>query len=567
MNPLALLGPERGWFLAGLAGSLLAAASVPLVPLLVVRPLYDRVLAGGDWARLPALVATAAALVVAGAAALLLQDAMFGRGAAAFGGRARAAVYSAMLRTSPVRTGGAGRAGRAALDVRELETFFAFELTVLAAQGLVAAAGLGLLVWHSPRLTLAIAAVLLALALILSRLGRRVERAFKSAQDAAEGATARMAEGLDRVEVVKAYRLENRALADFERANRAQTRASARRALLSSLQAPIAQAATGLGLAALLLLAAGEVRAGRLTAGALTAYLAQLGIALAPLQMLARSWGRWSAARAPARSVHAAMLLPPEPDPGVLRAPSAGWLGEVELESVVARYPGAAEPALRGVGLRLRAGEAVALVGASGGGKSTVVRLLLRLLEPEAGRVLLDGRDLREYRLADARAAVALVPQEPGLFAGTIAENLRAARPDAPEDALWASLELAGVSDEVRAMPRGLKTVLGDGGAGVSGGQAQRLAIARALLADAPVIVLDEPTSALDAHSETMVRRAIEGLRGRRTVLVIAHRLSTVESVDRVVVLEHGRAVEEGPPGRLASAGGHFARLLEAARA
>lgn len=567
MNPLAPLGPERGWFLAGLAGSALTAASVPLLPALVIRPLYDRVLAGGDWSSLPGLVAAAAALVLVGAIALLVQDALFGRGAAAFGERARAAVYSATLRANPARAGGAGRAGRVALDVRELETFYAFELTVLAAQGLIAIVAVGLLVWQSPRLTLGLAAVLVPLALVLSRLGGRVERAFRSAQDAAQGATARMAEGLDRIEVVKAYRLEDRALEAFGRANREQSRAWARRAVLSSLQAPLAQAATGIGLAALLLLSANEVRSGRLTAGALTAYLAQLGIALAPFQMLARSWGRWAAASEAARAVAAAVRLPPEPDPGALGPPAGGWRGELELDGVVVRYPGAAGAALRGVNLRVSPGESVALVGASGGGKTTVVRLLLRLLEPEAGRVLLDGRDLREYRLAAARAAVALVPQEPGLFAGTVAENLRAARPDAPDAALWAALEAAGVADEVRAMPASLATRLGDGGSGVSGGQAQRLAIARALLADAPIVVLDEPTSALDAHSEAMVRRALDGLRGRRTVLVVAHRLSTVQSADRVVVLERGRAVEDGPPARLAASGGPFAALLAAARA
>jgi ABC-type multidrug transport system fused ATPase/permease subunit len=185
-------------------------------------------------------------------------------------------------------------------------------------------------------------------------------------------------------------------------------------------------------------------------------------------------------------------------------------------------------------------------------------------LDLEAGRILLDGRTLTEYSLNASRAAIALVPQHPQLFTGSVLENVRLARPGASEIEVWRALEAANLAEEIRAMPRGLDTMLGEAGSGISGGQAQRLSIARALLLEAPIIVLDEPTSALDAHSEAAVKRTLELLRGTRTVIVIAHRLTTVESVDRIVVLELGRVIEEGSHLELVGAGGAYAGLLEA---
>ena len=231
---------------------------------------------------------------------------------------------------------------------------------------------------------------------------------------------------------------------------------------------------------------------------------------------------------------------------------------------MTARYSGANVPALDDVNLTIRAGESVALVGPSGSGKTTITRLLLRLLDLESGRILLDGQNLREYTLDASRAAIALVPQQPQLFTGSILENVRLARSDATESQVWRALEAANLAEEIRAMPRGLETMLGEAGSGISGGQAQRLSIARALLLEAPIIILDEPTSALDAHSEAAVKRTLELVRGTRTVIVIAHRLTTVESVDRIVVLEMGRIIEEGSHLELIGAGGAYAGLLEA---
>jgi ABC-type multidrug transport system fused ATPase/permease subunit len=356
VSPLGLLGPERRFFLLGLLGSFALALSLPLLPPLVVGPLYEEVLARGRYETVPVLLLRAVGLVGLGALGLYLQDALFGVGAARFGSRVRAAVYAALLRARPLEGSAGGRAARAALDVRELELFYAHDLTVVAAQGLTALAAVAVLFAQNARLTLLLGLVLLPLLLGLSWLGRRVEGAFRDAQAAAEQGTGLMGEGLARLEVIKAFRLEAVALERFERHNVAQDRATARRARLFALQAPLSQLATALGLAALLALTALEIRAGRLNAAGLSAYLSGLGILLGPIQMLAKAAGKWAAMREPTRALREALHLPPEPDTGGLERPPGGWRGEVTLERVVARYPGGAEPALDGLSLWLRPG-------------------------------------------------------------------------------------------------------------------------------------------------------------------------------------------------------------------
>jgi ABC-type multidrug transport system fused ATPase/permease subunit len=416
--------------------------------------------------------------------------------------------------------------------------------------------------YQNPKLTFGLMLSLVPLAWLLDRIGRGIENAFKANQSAVEGASGAMSEGLSRMEAIKAFRLENTVLERFRGPNEAQARASIRRVQLAALHWPLSQVVIGLGVVVLLMYTIGEVQAKRLTSGEMIAYFTQLVIIIAPVQIFARLWARWTAMYEPARSIKAALEMPAEADPGSLSPQT--WRGELQFEAMTARYLGANVPALDDLNLTIRAGESVALVGPSGSGKTTITRLLLRLLDLESGRILLDGQNLREYTLDASRAAIALVPQQPQLFTGSILENVRLARTDATEAQVWRALEAANLAEEIRAMPRGLETMLGEAGSGISGGQAQRLSIARALLLEAPIIVLDEPTSALDAHSEAAVKRTLELVRGTRTVIVIAHRLTTVESVDRIVVLEMGRIIEEGSHLELIGAGGAYAGLLEA---
>ena len=565
---LGLIRPEWPYFVLGALASIVLALSGTLVSPLVVQPLYDQVIGRGEYGLILGLILKGGALFVLNGLALYVQDALFGVGAARFGARVRREAYAAMLHTNlpDTQASSGGRTARAALDVRDLEGFFSGDLPAITGQGLTMLVAFALLFTQNARLTLGLLGVMLPFVLVLGYLGRRVEAASARTQASAETASAAMSEGLGKLEVIKAFLLERDVLKRFETANQAQMQASSRRARWSALNSPLAQLMVAVGLVVLLWLATGEVQSGGLTAGALSAYLVLLGLLIVPAQILGRAFARLAAVREPARAVRALLVLPPEPDPGRIEKSIHEIRGEIVFEEVSARYEDATQPALEGLNLRIPPGEAVALVGPSGGGKTTITRLLLRLLEPSHGRIVLDGTPLPEYTLKTVRSAVSLVPQQASLFSGSILENLHLVQPTASPEAVWAVLEAASLANEIRAMPHGLDTVIGEQGAGISGGQAQRLAIARALLSDAPIIVLDEPTSALDAHSEAAIRRTLEGLRGQRTVIVIAHRLSTVESMDRIIVLERGRIIEEGPHGQLLQQGGAYAQLLEAAR-
>lgn len=253
---------------------------------------------------------------------------------------------------------------------------------------------------------------------------------------------------------------------------------------------------------------------------------------------------------------------PPSPDrPDAVPLVCDGPV-EVRFDGVTVTYPGRSRPAVEGLDLVVPAGTTVAVVGASGAGKTTLTGLLLRMFDPDAGRVLVAGQDVAGVTASSLRRSVAVAPQDAFLFHGSVAENLRLARPDATDDELAAACRAAALDDVLERLPDGLDTVVGDRGATLSGGERQRVTLARALLQDAPVLVLDEATSAVDARTEARIVDAVARLRSGRTTLVVAHRLSTVRGADRVAVLREGRVVETGAPDTLAAAGGAFAALM-----
>ena len=234
----------------------------------------------------------------------------------------------------------------------------------------------------------------------------------------------------------------------------------------------------------------------------------------------------------------------------------------VELRDVTFTYPGAEEATLKKLNMTIGAGETVALIGKSGSGKTTVTNLMLRTLDPDSGEILLGGIPEKELDVTWIREQIALVPQDPYLFFGTVRENLRIAKQDATDEEMLAALKSAELADFVTSSPAGLATMVGDQGLALSGGQAQRLAIARAVLKDAPIVVLDEPTSQIDVETEALLNRALERLCANKTVLLIAHRLSTIERADRIVVLADGAVVESGTREELLAAGGLYAGMI-----
>ncbi|MGE0416248.1 MAG: ABC transporter ATP-binding protein, partial [Acetobacteraceae bacterium] len=253
--------------------------------------------------------------------------------------------------------------------------------------------------------------------------------------------------------------------------------------------------------------------------------------------------------------------LPDRPDATPLRAGP----GEVTFEGVSFSYPG--RPAvLRDFDLVIRPGQRVGLVGYSGAGKSTVLALLQRYYDVAGGRVMIDGQDIRDVTQDSLRRIMSIVPQDISLFHRTVMENLRYARPDATEAEVMAAAEMARCRDFIAALPDGFDTMVGDRGVKLSGGQRQRLAIARALLKDAPILLLDEATSALDTESEQAIQAALDELMAGRTVIAIAHRLSTLQSFDRIIVMDHGRIVDDGSPAELAGRPGPYRDLLRKQR-
>lgn len=257
---------------------------------------------------------------------------------------------------------------------------------------------------------------------------------------------------------------------------------------------------------------------------------------------------------------------PVSSDEGARSAPPTGKAIHIELRDVTFTYPGAESPALENLSFSLDQNETVALIGRSGSGKTTVTNLLLRTLEPDSGTILFDGTPEKELSLEWIRKQIALVPQDPFLFYGTIAENLRVAKADATEQELIEATKAAELYDFIRSTPDGFNTKVGDQGAALSGGQAQRLAIARAFLKNAPIVVLDEPTSQIDVETEMLLNRALERLTKNKTVLLIAHRLSTIEQADRIIVLDGGRLAESGTRQQLLAQGGIYASMIRTKR-
>ncbi|MBX3695775.1 MAG: ABC transporter ATP-binding protein [Steroidobacteraceae bacterium] len=303
--------------------------------------------------------------------------------------------------------------------------------------------------------------------------------------------------------------------------------------------------------------------AGMLTPGAVVALVLASAEFARPLTLVGQFFFAGAIGRAYAKKI--AAFLGEQPgvaDPEGVAPPPLETRPALSLRNLVFRFAGASRPAVDQLSLDVAPGETVALVGASGSGKTTVTNLILRTLAPAAGAITLGGRDVATVPADWARAHLALVPQDPYLFHGTIAENLRVARPDATEEQLVAACRAANIHDHIAALPEGYATRVGERGLSLSGGQVQRLAIARALLKDAPIVILDEPTSQIDLETEAVIHEALEHLTREKTVLLIAHRLSTVARADRIVVMGDGRVLESGSHAELLARGGVYAGMV-----
>ena len=398
---------------------------------------------------------------------------------------------------------------------------------------------------QSWRLTLTMLLLVPAIALVVTVISRRFRRISTRIQDSMGDVTHVTEEAVNGHEVIKVFgakKQEKQSFSDINEANRIlHLKLTATQLVSSSL----IQLAAGMAVIALLLMAASDFMRADVTAGIFMSVLAAMVACIPPLKRLTKMHVVIEKGLAAADSIFTVLDTPGEPDTG--QHDPERVRGEIVFESVDFQYPGAERPILSGIDLRIRPGTVNALVGRSGSGKTTLAKLLPRFYQPDSGRVLLDGVALGEYRLDGLRRQIALVSQDVVLFNDTVAANIAyGCAGQAPRERIEAAARAAHAMSFIEALPQGLDTPIGEDGSLLSGGQRQRLAIARALLKDAPVLILDEATSALDAESERDVQAALKVLMANRTTLVIAHRLATVKRADQVIVLDAGQIVEQG---------------------
>ena len=370
-------------------------------------------------------------------------------------------------------------------------------------------------------------------------------------------------ETMGAIRVVKAFGRETHEQARFDAHGKERVRAGLRSIRWEASFGPVIDFVQAAGTAAVIWYGVSQILLGRLSIGELLIFLSYLSSIYRPLKKFSSLAGDLQ--KAAAGGDRLADLL--DTGAGVRQLPHARPLrrarGQITFKQVSFAYATAPDkPVLRNFSLQVEAGQVVALVGATGAGKSTIANLLMRFYEVAAGRITLDGLDLREINLDDLRRQFALVPQESVLFATSIRDNIAYGRPGASETDIVAAARAANADEFICLLPEGYDTVVGERGATLSGGQRQRIAIARAVLRDAPILILDEPTAALDAGSEDQVMGALERLMRGRTTFIIAHRLSTVREADRIVVLENGQIVEQGHHAELLQRNGHYARLV-----
>jgi subfamily B ATP-binding cassette protein MsbA len=431
-------------------------------------------------------------------------------------------------------------------------------VTVFIRDTLTIIALIGYLLYLNPKLTLYSLIVGPVIALLIRRVNQLFRRYSKRIQNSMGDVTRVAKEAIEAPRVVRVFNAQDYEASLFESVIEHNRRSHMKLMLTKGLSNPVVQTIAAIALASVLYLATVDAIEGGMSVGEFTSFIAALMLVTAPLRRLVNVAGPLQQGIAAAQSIFQILDTPAEPKGGQRHIGRSR--GDVEYRDVRFRYDGVADEVLRGVSFRVAPGETVAIVGRSGSGKSTLVNLLPRFYDPTDGIVAVDGVDVRDYPLRELRSQMSLVSQDIVLFNDTIRSNIAFGFP-ASDQEIDAAAAAARVLEFAEQMPAGLDTVVGDRGALLSGGQRQRVAIARALLRNTPILILDEATSALDTELERQIQEQLEALMHGRTTLVIAHRLSTVEKADRILVMAAGRLVETGTHAELLANNGHYATL------
>lgn len=423
--------------------------------------------------------------------------------------------------------------------------------------------GLGLMLLTSAKLTALVLLIVPVVVVPILTLGRRMRVLSRENQDWIAESSGNASESLGAVQTVQAFTHETLSRAHFAQLTEQSYDAARRRISTRALMTAIVIFLVFSGVVGVLWIGAHDVRQDAMSAGALVQFVIYAVMVAGAVAALSEIWGELQrAAGATERLVDLLSAQDSVSDPAVPQTLASPVQGRITFENVSFEYPARpGMPALDAITLEIAPGETVAFVGPSGAGKTTIIQLIQRFYDPSSGRITLDGTDLKALARHEFRKHLALVPQDPVIFAASARDNIRFGCPDASDAQIEAAAQAAAAHEFISALPEGYDSYLGERGVMLSGGQKQRIAIARAILRDAPVLLLDEATSALDAQSERAVQSAVDGLAQNRTTLIVAHRLATVKKADRIVVLEAGRIVATGSHDDLVAKDGLYAKL------
>ena len=558
------LRPHRMMMVASLL-ALVLTASVSLVLPLAVRRVVDT-FSSENGVLLDQYFAAAMAVAALLALGTAVRYALVTRLGERVVTDIRKAVFARVIKMSPqfyenIMTGEV--LSRITTDTTLVLSVIGSSVSVALRNVLIFAGGLVLMMLTSAKLTGLVLLIVPAVVVPIMTLGRKLRRLSRENQDWIAQSSGTASESLGAVQTVQAFTHEKITISQFDDVSEKSLVAANTRINTRALMTAIVIFLVFSGVVGVLWIGARDVRLGTMSVGELVQFVIYSIMVAGSVAALSEIWGELQrAAGATERLVELLNVEDAVQDPSQPISMSTRAKGAIEFQNVSFNYPARPDiPALDGLSLSINPGETVAFVGPSGAGKSTVIQMILRFYDPTSGRITLDGQDLQNMARDAFRGQIALVPQDPVIFAASAMENIRFGRPDATDDQVRNAARAAAADEFIMRLPEGYDSYLGERGVMLSGGQRQRIAIARAILRDAPVLLLDEATSALDAESERLVQEAVDRLSADRTTLIVAHRLATVKKADRIIVMDQGKIVGVGTHNDLVAQGGLYARL------